>query len=248
MEISASTWSGRTAPTVCPEAFDLVVCGGGLAGVCAALAASRLKLRTALIQDRPVLGGNSSSEIRVPLAGATNGNPWARESGIIEELLLTERYNNFTSRRESMINDVWDLVLYDACRRECSLTLFLNTSIRGVNKAGGKVISVLASQLASERELEIKGELFVDATGDGAVAYLAGAAWRMGREAKDEFDEVWAPEMADQGIMGSTLLFAVRDVGEPVPFHPPPWAESYAADSPILKTRFHQRLPGYWWI
>ena len=132
---------------VCPEAFDLVVCGGGLAGVCAALAASRLKLRTALIQDRPVLGGNSSSEIRVPLAGAANGNPWARESGIIEELLLTERYNNFTSRRESMINDVWDLVLYDACRREDKLSLFLNTSIRGENKAGGSVGSVLASHV-----------------------------------------------------------------------------------------------------
>ncbi len=248
MQTSTSSLSARTMQAVCPEAFDLVVCGGGLAGVCAALAASRLKLRTALIQDRPVLGGNSSSEIRVPLAGAANGNPWARESGIIEELLLTERYNNFTSRRESMINDVWDLVLYDACRREDKLSLFLNTSIRGVNKAGGRVVSVLASQLASEREMEIRGELFVDATGDGTVAYLAGAAWRMGREAKDEFDEAWAPEAADQGIMGSSLLFAVRDVGKPVPFHPPPWAESYAADSPILKTRFHQRLPGYWWI
>jgi len=248
METNAATLAVRSARTDCPEAFDLVVCGGGLAGVCAALAASRLKLTTALIQDRPVLGGNSSSEIRVPLAGAANGNPWARESGIIEELLLTERYNNFTSRRESMINDVWDLVLYDACRREASLSLFLNTSIRGVNKAGGRVVSVRASQLASEREWEIRGDLFVDATGDGTVAYLAGAAWRMGREAKGEFAEAWAPEVADQGIMGSTLLFAVRDMGAPVPFHPPPWAESYAADSPILKTRFHQRLPGYWWI
>ncbi len=228
--------------------YDLVVCGGGLAGVCAAVAASRLQLKTALVQDRPVLGGNSSSEIRVPLAGAANGNPWARESGIIEELLLTERFGNFTSRRESMINDVWDLVLYDACRREKNLCLYLDTSIRQVAKEGSRVISVFAVQLASECEFEIKGNLFVDATGDGTIAFLAGAAFRMGREAKNEFNERWAPDVADMGIMGSTILFAVQNVGKPAPFQPPPWAEKYPADSIILKTRFHHRLPGHWWI
>jgi len=136
--------------------FDLVVCGGGLAGVCAAISAGRLGLKTALIQDRPVLGGNSSSEIRVPLAGAANGNPWARETGIIEELVLTERINNFTSRRESQINDVWDLVLYDKCRQEKNLTLYLNTSIRQVKKKNNRLLSVFAIQLGSEQEFEIK--------------------------------------------------------------------------------------------
>jgi len=228
--------------------FDLVVCGGGLAGVCAALAASRLGLKTALIQDRPVLGGNSSSEIRVPLAGAANGNPWAREGGIIEELVLTERFNNFTSRRESQINDVWDLVLYDKCRQEKNLFLYLNTNIRRVKKEKNRLLSVFASQLGSERELEIRGNLFVDATGDGVVAYLAGAEYRMGREARDEFNEKWAPSKPDMGIMGSSLLFAVRDVGKPVPFRPPSWAEKYPAESITLKTRFHNRLPGHWWI
>lgn len=247
MKVVNSKSDGRQTLKV-SKSFDLVVCGGGPAGVTAALAASRLGLDTALIQDRPVLGGNSSSEVRVPLAGASNGNPWARESGIIEELLLTERYNNFTSRRESMINDVWDLVLYDACRQEDKLSLYLDTNIRQVNKNRNKVISVLANQLGSELELEIKGDLFVDATGDGTIAYLAGCQFRMGREAKDEFDEMWAPDKPDMGIMGNSILFAVRDVGKPVHFNPPPWAEKYPADSIILKNRFHHRLPGHWWI
>jgi hypothetical protein len=235
-------WQG-TSPI-----YDLVVCGGGLAGVCAALAASRLGLKTALIQDRPVLGGNSSSEIRVPLAGAANGNPWARETGIIEELTLTERFGNFTSRRESMINDVWDIVLYDKCRREENLSLYLNTSIRGVKVEKNRLTSVSASQLGSEYELEIRGDLFADATGDGTVAYLAGAEYRIGREGREEFDEMWAPDHPDMGIMGSSLLFAVKDVEKSAHFVPPPWAEKYPADSVILQKRFHGRLPGYWWI
>ena len=248
MEIKKSKSEGRNSQQEVSIVYDLVVCGGGLSGVCAALAASRLGLKTALIQDRPVLGGNSSSEIRVPLAGAANGNPWAREGGIIEELTLTERFNNFTSRRESMINDVWDLVLYDACRQEENLSLYLNTSIRRVKTEGNRLISVSASQLGSEYELEIRGNMFVDATGDGTIAYLAGAEYRMGREGKDEFDEKWAPDKPDMGNMGSSILFAVKDVGKPVRFKPPPWAEKYPADSIILKTRFHHRLPGHWWI
>ena len=228
--------------------FDLVVCGGGLAGVCAAISASRLGLKTVLVQDRSVLGGNSSSEIRVPLAGAANGNPWAREGGIIEELVLTERVNNFTSRRESQINDVWDLVLYDKCRQEKNLSLYLDTSVRQVKKKAGRLVSVLASQLGSEREFEIQGAFFVDSTGDGVVAALAGAEYRMGRESQTEFDEKWAPAEPDMGIMGSSLLFGVKDVGEPVPFRPPTWAIKYTADSPVLAKRDHHRLPGHWWL
>ncbi len=248
MEIEKPSFKGRQVKKEITEPYDLVVCGGGLAGVCAALASSRLGLRTALIQDRPVLGGNSSSEVRVPLGGAANGNPWARESGIIEELLLTERFNNFTARRESMINDVWDLVLYDACRQEKNLELYLDTLVRQVKMENNRITAVMASQLASEREFEINGTLFVDATGDGTIAWHAGAEYRIGREGKDEFDEMWAPDKPDMGIMGSSILFAVRDVGKPVHFNPPPWAEIYPADSIIMKTRFHERIPGHWWI
>jgi hypothetical protein len=247
-EISTHENERRSRQHEVTEVFDLVVCGGGLSGVCAALAASRLGLKTAIIQDRPVLGGNSSSEIRVALGGAANGNPWARESGIIEELVLTERFNNFTLRLESQINDVWDLVLYDKCRQEENLSLYLDTSIRQVRKEKNRLTSVSACQLGSEQELEIRGSLFVDATGDGTVAYLGGAEFRMGREGKDEFDEQWAPDEPDMGIMGSSILFAVRDTGAPTPFRPPPWAEVYPAGDPSLETRFHNRLPGHWWI
>ena len=248
MELEKAVPEGRISQQEVSVVFDLVVCGGGLAGVCAALAASRLGLQTALIQDRSVLGGNSSSEVRVPLGGAANGNPWAREGGIIEELTLTERFNNFTSRRESMINDVWDLVLYDKCRLEENIFLFLDTSIRRVKKKKNRLVSLFVSQLGSEREFEIRGNMFVDATGDGTIAYHAGAEYRMGREGKDEFKEEWAPDKRDMGIMGSSILFAVKDVGEPVPFRPPSWAEKYPADSITLKTRFHLRMPGHWWL
>ena len=235
-------------PRVKELKFDLVVCGGGLAGVCAALAGSRLGLKTALVQDRPVLGGNSSSEMRCPLAGAANGNPWARESGIIEELILTERVQNFTTRRESQVNSFWDLVLYDKCRQEPHLSLYLNTTIRSVEKEGKRLKAVLASQLASEKEFRMQGDFFVDATGDGVVAYLAGAEYRMGRESKEEFGEELAPEKPDSKIMGSSLLFQVKDIGKPTPFTPPAWAKKYPVDSSTLKVREHNRLPGYWWI
>lgn len=228
--------------------FELVVCGGGLAGVCAALAGSRLGLKTALIHDRPVLGGNSSSEVRVPLAGATNNQPWARESGLIEELILTERVQNFTIRRESQVNSVWDLVLYDACRREPFLTLYLNASIRSVIRKAKSIKEVLVMQLGNEKQFVVEGDLFVDATGDGTVACLADAEYRIGREERKEFGEELAPAKPDMGIMGSSLLFQVRDIGKPVSFTPPAWAVKYDADSPVLKTREHDRIPGLWWV
>ncbi len=140
--------------------YDLVVCGGGLAGVCTALSASRLGLKTALIGDRPVLGGNSSSEVRVALAGTANAHAWTRESGIIEELILTERARNFTIRRESQVNSVWDLVLYDTCRREPLLTLYLNASIRSVTRKMKRIKAVSVVQLGNEKQFSVKGDLF----------------------------------------------------------------------------------------
>lgn len=228
--------------------YDLVICGGGLAGVCAALSASRLGLKTALIGDRPVLGGNSSSEVRVALAGTANAHAWARESGIIEELILTERAQNFTIRRESQVNSVWDLVLYDKCRREPLLKLYLNASIRCVTRKAKRIEEVAVMQLGNEKQFSVKGNLFVDATGDGTVAFMAGAEHRMGREGRKAFGEELAPGKPDKVVMGSSLLFQVRDIGKPVAFSPPAWAVKYAADNPVLKTREHDRIPGLWWV
>ncbi len=114
---------------VTTEEFEVCVVGGGLAGVCAALAAARLGARTALVNDRPMLGGNSSSELRVPPSGAGHFNPWGRETGIIHELITEDRARNHDPVAYGRANAIWDLVLYDACRREEALTLFLNTHV-----------------------------------------------------------------------------------------------------------------------
>ncbi len=119
-----------------------------------------LGLKTALIGDRPVLGGNSSSEVRVALAGTANAHAWTRESGIIEELILTERARNFTIRRESQVNSVWDLLLYDTCRREPLLTLYLNASIRSVTRKMKRIKAVSVVQLGNEKQFSVKGDLF----------------------------------------------------------------------------------------
>src|SRR5690625_2764489 len=160
--------------------FDLVVCGGGLAGFCAAVSAGRLGIKTCLIQDRPVFGGNSSSEIRVTPHGSAAFHAYARETGIISELLIKERAINHESINENgWTNSVWDLVLYDMAVETPNLTFYLNTTILDVQMNNKKEINSVKCYVAnSETELIIKGKLFIDSTGDGTIAYKSGCEWR----------------------------------------------------------------------
>jgi len=234
------------------ERHDLVVVGGGLAGVCAAIAGARRGLKTALVQDRPVLGGNSSSEIRVNIGGANNCNAWARETGIIEEIVLEDRARNHEWARNGAMNSIWDLVLYEWVKREENLALHLNTVVNGVEKDGDRLSAVTGVQAGSERTLRLRGRFFVDATGDGTVGALAGAESRFGRESRKEFGESLAPEKADLQTQGSSLMLRARDVGRPVSFVPPSWAEEYPTEQSLVG-RGHGKLnateyAGYWWI
>lgn len=225
--------------------FDVVVVGGGLAGVCAALAAARSGCTVALVQDRPVLGGNSSSEIRVTPLGAGRQNPWGDETGIIEELTVEDR-----KRNHAQVNALWDLVLYDAVTREANLSLFLNTTVRFAEmRDAGHVGAAIGFQLGSERNLAFAAQFFVDASGDGMFAKAAGAAFRFGREGRDEFGEARAPEAAaDDKTLASTLLFISRDIGRPVEFDPPPWIERFPSEDD-LRYRDHERYQhGFWWL
>lgn len=231
----------------CDETYDVVVCGGGMAGVCAALAAARHGAKTALVQDRPVLGGNSSSEIRVHIMGACASatRPNARETGIIEELMLENWVHNHTRD-----HTIWDHVLYDAVSRQEGLHLHLNTQVHAAEmRSPSRIEAALASQLTTEREWRFSAELFIDCSGDGRLGFEAGAEYRYGREARSEFNETLAPEKADLWTMGDSILFWARDVGRTVKFTPPPWARN---DIDWATLPGHRTIDdpehGYWWI
>lgn len=230
---------------------DVTVIGGGLAGVCAAIAAARLGRRVALVQNRPVLGGNSSSEVRVWVCGATGHGThrYARETGIMGELFLENQFRNKDGNPY-----IWDMVVHEAVRAEKNIALFLNTDVHEVEAGGdeaGRVIhSVTGWMMGSERRIRFEGRLFLDCTGDGLVGCLAGARYRIGREARDEYQEEWAPPVSDSITLGSTLLFYTKDAGHPVKYIPPSSAKDIAA-TPIPERRIIRSGDNgcsYWWI
>jgi hypothetical protein len=230
---------------------DVAVIGGGLAGVAAAIAAARRGATVALVGNRPVLGGNSSSEIRVWVCGATahGAQKFARETGIMGELFLENQYRNPEGNPF-----FWDQVVLDAVRAEPSIRLFLNTDVREVEAVGPaddrRILSATGWQLGSERAFRFTAAMFVDCTGDGLVGARAGALFREGREARSEFGEEWAPEIADGDMLGSTLFFYTKDTGAPVRYVPPSIAKDIST-TPIVS---HRRIKAtdngcdYWWI
>ncbi|MCA1791282.1 MAG: FAD-dependent oxidoreductase, partial [Thioalkalivibrio sp.] len=227
---------------------DLTVVGGGLAGVCAAVAAARLGRSVALVQNRPVLGGNSSSEIRVWVCSATSHGTqrYARETGIMGELFLE---NQFVNQEGNPY--LWDLVLLEAVRREPNVQLFLNTDVHHLHSTDdGTIASVVGWQMGSERELTFTSPLFLDCTGDGLIGHLAGADHRVGREAMDTYGESLAPRVADASVLGSTILFYTQDAGRSVPFVPPSFAVDIAATGIPEKRVIRSGDNGcaYWWI
>lgn len=230
---------------------DVVVCGGGLAGVCAAVAAARGGADTCLVQDRPVLGGNSSSEVRVTPHGAAAFHAYARETGIISELLIEERANNHEEIFENgWTNSVWDMTIYDLVQRTENLTLYLNTSVWAVAVEDRKIREVLCRISGAETELTLQAKVFIDCTGDSFVAAEAGCEWRMGSESRAEFGEPHAPVLASKDVMGNSIHFKTRDMGRPAPFKLPEWAVHYDDASFFYD---QGRLPkelrgGYWWI
>ncbi|WP_245954661.1 FAD-dependent oxidoreductase [Fontibacillus phaseoli] len=234
------------------ESYDIVVCGGGLAGFSAAVAAARLGSAVCLIGDRPVFGGNSSSEIRVTPHGAAAFHAYARETGLISELLIEERAaNHETIRENGWTNSVWDLTLYDMAVSTPNLTFYLNTTVTGVQMDDPRSIRSLTARIAgAETELIICGKIFLDCTGDGVVADAAGCEWRWGSESREEFGEPHAPRIASGATMGSSIHFKARDMGRPVSFKAPEWAVRYEDPAFFADQgrHFYELESGYWWI
>lgn len=263
------------------ETFDVVVCGGGMAGFSGAVAAARHGAKTCLIQDRPVLGGNASSEVRVTIHGAAAFHAYARETGIISEVLIEERAQNHEEVNENgWTNSVFDQVLYDIAMRTPNLTLHLNTSVcdvllgddhvsglsqipdrplpdtshgwyhRPACATRSKIGAIVAHVSNSETELIIHGRTFVDCTGDGLIADLAGCEWRMGTESREQTGEIYAMPKASTDTMGNSIHIRARDIGRPAPYTPPPWIKTIP-DADFFhrngRTLCDMR-GGFWWI
>ena len=233
---------------------DVLVAGGGISGVVCALSAARNGAQVILCQDRPVLGGNASSEVRMHVVGANSGRPCSdlklepRESGIVEEIRLENSMRN-AQRSPSM----FDFILYQKCREEANITLMLNTSVAGVEKEGARITRVDALRLSTEDRFEITAEIFVDCTGDSTLATAAGAAYFEGREDKELFGESLAQDEADHKGLGSTLLFMARKHDKPMPFKPPSWARKFTEDDFKLRPHATGGVDygleyGFWWI
>ena len=230
--------------------YDLIVAGGGLSGVCAAISAARNGVKTALVHERPMLGGNSSSESRLVPEFNNYLSPWAKETGIIEELYAEDRRRNHEPWIEGATNVLWDLTLYEAVKREANIDLFLNTSVRDVEMLDDAHIKAIkAVQFGTEKDVNLSADLFVDATGLGTLGYLAGADYHWGREGQKAFNEPLQPEQPDDKTMGSTMYLRSRDVNRPVAFQPPSWAVPYHTEASLGPGRYHMGIEaGYMWL
>lgn len=188
--------------------YDVVVVGGGIAGCAAALTAARLGQTVALIHDRPVLGGNASKEIGLMPRG-TQGN------------LLVEMAQRTPDG---------DLAALSLLQAEATASVFLEHRIIAAERVGDKIVSVTAVQAKGGLERRFKGKMFIDTSGVAMLGVLAGAETLFGREARSQYDEPYAPEVADDMHHGNTLFFRTRMADEPVPFPEVPWATEISKD------------------
>lgn len=221
---------------------DLCVVGGGMAGLCCAIAAARQGIKTVLVHDRAVLGGNASSEIRMWVCGAHGKDN--RETGIIEEIVLENFYQN-----KGLKFPIWDSVLYEKAICEPNLTLLLNSGCFDAVMDNDRIVSIKAWQSNAETFHVVEATYFADCSGDSILAPLSGAEYRYGREAKREFDETIPPDEADKKTMGMSCLFQIRQTDHPVEFIKPEWAYTYKTDAD-LPHKGHENGPlaNFWWI
>lgn len=250
-ETSQAAIQAATAPTIdapSEESYDLVVVGGGIAGTSCAISAARNGVRVALVHNRPMLGGNSSSEVRLYPEDNSRYHCWIREGGLNDEFHVEERKRSYVPAGDGYLNCDWDLVLYEWALREPNLTLFLNTHMARVRKRGAsRIEAVEAFQLDTEKEFVFSAPLFVDATGDGVLAAKAAADFHWGRDPKSRYGEPLAPDQAEPPSMGNTIYYRAFNTGRPVPFSPVPWARHFKSLDD-LNGRYMDPEVGQWWM
>ena len=200
------------------KTYEVVVVGGGLSGMCAAIAAARHGAKTAIVQNRSVFGGNASSEIRMHIVGASShaAKPDLAETGILMEMLLeNKRRNPYASF------PVFDSILWETVRYQENLDTYLNTNMDDVVMEDGRIQTIICHQNTTETEIRLSGKIFIDATGHGTLGVMAGCGSRLGTESRSEFNEPDAPDMANTDTMGNTVMFSAIDRGEKVAFEKP---------------------------
>ena len=227
--------------------FDLVVIGAGMTGISTAITAARQGLKVCLLCDRPVLGGNASSEVRMWIRGASAHFPYYKEGGLCEEIALDNAHYN-----PDMTYPLWDMVLLEKVYNEKNISLYMNTFCMGATTNGRTIESVKAIQTTTYTEFTIKADYFVDCSGDAVLADCIPIAYRVGREGKAEFDEVAGKETADSFTMGNSCLFSLIETDHNVSFTPPAFAKKFSEKD------FQMRLStdrekgfvseNYWWI
>ena len=223
-------------------ATQFCVVGGGMAGVCAALAAARNGINTVLIQDRSVLGGNASSEIRMWICGAHGTDN--KETGIIEELQLENIFTN-----ETLNFNVWDHVLYGKCMEQDNLTVIMNCSVFDLEMSedNKKITKVSAWHMHEQCFYNVEADMFSDCSGDSILRF-SGAEFRCGREARDEFNEAYAPETADTMTMGNSILIQIRKTKHSHrEFIAPEWSHHYT-DETAPKRDLVPTGHNFWWL
>ena len=220
---------------------DICVVGGGMAGLVAAVAAAQRGRSVVLVHDRPVLGGNASSEVRMWICGAHG--PHKKEAGILEEIQLVNRLRNPRGQFHT-----WDSVLWEFAKLTPGLTTLLNCTCNEGQMENGKLASIKAWQLTTQTWHTIEAQYFIDCSGDSILAPISGAETRHGRESREEFDESLAPRKSDLKTMGNTILMQLEETGVPQTFRPPNWAYTFTKESTLPSRVGNGIGDNFWWI
>lgn len=227
--------------------FELIVVGGGVAGITAAITAARYGVKTALVNDRPILGGNGSDEAHVTLEGSAHKG--YHETGVIFEIKNYKENSNLT----------WSHTFENFCNREDNLTVYNNLLVDGAVKVNDRITEITATETLNYQKYLFTADNFIDATGDAWLGYYADAEYKIGREAKFEFGESAAPDLADGNTMSGCATCAVTDnsdticsyfaeeLDEPCEFKAPEWAFKLP-EGDALGREPHYIDRGHWWL